>query len=269
MSLKIVKIGGSVITYKDRPYTINSNALISIAEQVSRYVREYREPLLIIHGGGSFGHAAVSECIEKDGVLTSNCVAKVFQAMLSLNKVFCEYFVRFSIPIAPLQTHSIFYEVKHGDSSEIVCSLDVIKLSINANLYPVLFGDVILVYNEEGNHRKYWFRVLSGDEIAWLLTKALNAKELIFVTNVGGLYTSDPYTDRNAKLIRSISRKQLDSVSFSKPKGYDVTGGMELKVRLGIKLGIKGVVVKITDYKECNLYNSLVGIDFRGTIIWY
>ncbi len=263
-----MKIGGSVITYKDKPYTINSNALVSIAEQIGRYVRKYQEPLIIIHGGGSFGHAAVSECIEREGTLTSNCAARVFQAMLSLNKAFCEYLLKFNIPIAPLQTHSIFYEIENGGASEVVCSLDVIKLFINANLYPILFGDVILVYNKK-DHQRYNFRVLSGDEVAWLLTKALNAKELIFITNVGGLYTSDPYTNSNAKLIRSISREQLSKVIFSKPRGYDVTGGMELKVMLGIKFGVKGVIVKITDYKEDNLYNSLVGLDFRGTTIWY
>ncbi len=266
--VKIVKIGGSVITYKDRPYTVDYDSLANVARQLSKYVRDIGKPLIIIHGGGSFGHAAVKECGNKDS-LDPLCASKVINAMMRLDSIFCDELIKLGLAVTPLPPHAVFYEVKDVKHPKGILKYDLslIKYYIGVGVNPVLFGDVITVLSMDLSHST--FRVLSGDEIAWILAKELGIKEIIFVTRVGGLYTSDPHTSSSASLIRSISKSQLSEVVFAKPQGYDVTGGMEFKIRMGLELGIEGVKVKIVGYEGDNLYNSLVGLDFRGTTIWY
>src|SRR2546428_13349796 len=53
--LTILKIGGSVITDKARECTPDISAIQRIADQLS----DYDLPLILIHGGGFFGHPFV------------------------------------------------------------------------------------------------------------------------------------------------------------------------------------------------------------------
>ena len=48
----LIKLGGSVITIKDRALTPNIQAI----ERLSHVLARLSESLIIVHGGGSFGH---------------------------------------------------------------------------------------------------------------------------------------------------------------------------------------------------------------------
>ena len=48
----IIKLGGSVITFKDKPLSANYKAI----ENISHILKRVISPLIIVHGGGSYGH---------------------------------------------------------------------------------------------------------------------------------------------------------------------------------------------------------------------
>ena len=48
----ILKLGGSVITAKSKPQTLNVRAIKNIAKIIS----EFDKPIIVVHGAGSFGH---------------------------------------------------------------------------------------------------------------------------------------------------------------------------------------------------------------------
>ncbi|MBS7631517.1 amino acid kinase, partial [Candidatus Bathyarchaeota archaeon] len=58
MSLIILKLGGSVVTEKDKPVTPNKENI----KRLSREIAEAGEgELILIHGGGSYGHPVADE----------------------------------------------------------------------------------------------------------------------------------------------------------------------------------------------------------------
>ncbi|UCH38405.1 MAG: hypothetical protein JSV76_06030, partial [Candidatus Bathyarchaeota archaeon] len=51
--LTLLKLGGSVITNKEKPCTPNHSVIMRLAHEIKR---ANITPLVIVHGGGSFGH---------------------------------------------------------------------------------------------------------------------------------------------------------------------------------------------------------------------
>jgi isopentenyl phosphate kinase len=52
-NLVLIKIGGSVATYKERPVSANYSAIDGFSKAIS-LIKEV--PIILVHGGGSFGH---------------------------------------------------------------------------------------------------------------------------------------------------------------------------------------------------------------------
>ncbi|HEX2231504.1 MAG TPA: hypothetical protein VHG34_04875, partial [Nitrososphaeraceae archaeon] len=50
--LALIKLGGSVVTFKEKPLTANFEAINNII----RVIATIKIPLIVVHGGGSFGH---------------------------------------------------------------------------------------------------------------------------------------------------------------------------------------------------------------------
>jgi len=48
----LIKLGGSIITNKEKPLSPR----IKTIENLAKNLKKIDEPLIIVHGGGSFGH---------------------------------------------------------------------------------------------------------------------------------------------------------------------------------------------------------------------
>ena len=79
-----MKLGGSVVTIKDKPLTPNRKTIVRLADEIQR---ANVKPLIIIHGGGSFGHTVAKEYEIAGGYKNSRQLiglSKTHQAMLAL-----------------------------------------------------------------------------------------------------------------------------------------------------------------------------------------
>ena len=63
----ILKVGGSVITDKGRPLAIDREAMEAVCGEISRAYVDGVRRIVVIHGGGSYGHYIVSRIRESKG----------------------------------------------------------------------------------------------------------------------------------------------------------------------------------------------------------
>ena len=71
MTICFLKLGGSLITDKDKTDTPNLARLAKISEEISKALHDKPDLRLIIgHGSGSFGHHAAKIYHTRDGVKT-------------------------------------------------------------------------------------------------------------------------------------------------------------------------------------------------------
>ncbi len=208
-----------------------------------------------MHGGGSYGHSLVAECLKHFGKLTLECFTRVSFYMNLLNTYVLEALLSSKVPAVGVSPKIICKE------SEVVeCDLTTVSQLLKVGLIPVLYGDVII--NDNG------FKVLSGDDIVWILAKKLNADAVIFLTDVDGIYDRNPKFFKNASLLTHTSLDEvLNRVEFWRVE--DVTGGMLGKLRKAKEFGVKGLKIYVVNgLKQGNLYNALRENNVLGSVIW-
>jgi isopentenyl phosphate kinase len=259
----VLKLGGSVVTFKDRIETPNIQAI----RRLSREIAEAKHPsLLIVHGGGSFGHpyAQAYKLTEgyKGGRTQLAGFTRTREAMLKLNSIIVKALNLAGVPAVGLQTSALAV-TRAGRISSL--NLEPILGVLRLGGVPVLYGDAVL-------DLKQGFTILSGDRLSTALALRLGSRRLIMGADVDGVYTSDPKVDPNSKLIRELNvhgkefRAVLSGIKGS--RAMDVTGGMKQKI-LEVKPFVSkgGTVLIVNALKPGSVGKALQGLKTRGTLI--
>ena len=257
--MQIVKLGGSVVTVKDMPMTADHENVKRLAEEIKA---AWPTPLVVIHGGGSFGHPVAKRYGIADGFTSERQVigfTRTHQAMVALNTIIVDALLDEGIPalsVAPSAFIATYDgRMPRGDFENIG------RLVVKGML-PVLYGDAVI-------DKSRGFSILSGDQLAVRLAVSMGANRLIFGVDVDGVYTSNPKLAPQARLIDRLSLEKLEGfVEIGKALTTDVTGGMLGKVseaRAAVEAGIEVRMVNAT--KPGVILKALRGEPVAGTVL--
>ena len=255
----ILKLGGSVITEKEKPLTPNYKAI----KRLSREIKESNiKKLVIVHGGGSFGHPIAKKYDISSGLKNEKQLlgfSETHMAMVELNKIIIESLLGEGVPAVPISPLSFIIN-KSGRIWKI--DLEIIRRLLDMDFVPVLYGDTVL-------DTDLGFTILSGDQIASKLAIELKAERLIFGVDVDGIFTGDPKLDPSAKLIENLKLGKIEKLNLDfGVRGFDVTGGMHGKFMEAFEAVKCGVKVFVVNARKPNLIkNALMGLPVRGTLI--
>ena len=238
--LIILKIGGSVITEKNREGVARKKQIERIAREISQDAKN----LILVHGAGSYGHPLVQR---------GETPLAMHESVKQLNSLFMDALDRAGVRAMPV--HPMGCAVMRNGRIKSMMTAQISAL-LDRSYVPVLHGDVT-VDETKG------FAILSGDQIVVYLAKKSHAARVGMGTDVDGILA-------NSDVVRKIN-----SGDFHKIKKYiglsgsiDVTRGMLGKVEELIKLakfGIPSCVFNAT--KENAVRKFLAGKDTGGTVI--
>lgn len=255
----ILKLGGSLITDKTKKFSIRDDVLKRLAKEIKAGTKD---DLIIIHGGGSFGHPVADEYDLSEGFKDKDQlkgVALTRKAMDELNFHVIKALVTEDIPAVAVQPSSNII-CKNGRIEEM--NISIIKRYIGLGMVPVLYGDIVL-------DTEIGFSILSGDQIISYLPRYMKTKRVILCADVDGIYDKDPKKFKDAELIKEINKENSGGV-MSKLEGTpgDVTGGIKGKILELINLAdedIKSIV--INGLIPGRLEDSLMDKDVIGTVV--
>ncbi len=201
----IIKLGGSVITDKAKYRKFRN-------EIVSRLVTELpSSDLIIVHGGGSFGHIISKQHSLQNGLNNQNFLkfVQVQNDMIELNLNIMRILYESEIPAISLPAHS--FHVYHESFN-----FDIFEKFMNLGFVPVTYGDIILDIEKK-------VAICSGDYLIEKLAEHFKPEQVIFVTDVDGIYTKNPKLYKDAKFIKELSVNDSIETEMSVA---DVTGGI-------------------------------------------
>jgi len=233
----LIKLGGSIITNKDKECTF----LYKPTRRLIEEIRDLTEPLIVTHGGGSFGHKKAYRYRLKEGLIKNAGVdqiagfCEVQQDMRTLNQYVLDIMNKTGMKAAPVPTCS---SVIYNDGQLATLDLRLYDKIMALGAVPVGFGDVVF-------DTKRVFTICSADHLMFALAKEYKPTSVVFVTDVDGLFDADPDKDPKAKLIPLV--RSLDEL----PKGLqpqfvdgrDVTGGMAAKAKHAFRIAELGMPV--------------------------
>lgn len=256
----ILKIGGSAITDKTGDLAAKTEIINRLAEEVKR---ADLDNLIIVHGGGSFGHPTAAQYGIKDGYKEPTQklgFAETHHIMTVLNGLVMDALIMHEVPAVSMAPSCCIItedgKIKTFDDS-------VMKSMMKMGFTPVMYGDVVL-------DDKLGFTVLSGDQLVAYLAIKYKAEKIVMGVDTDGLYDADPKTNPNAKPYKRLNLAELKKIqaNIGKAQGTDVTGGMANKIAELIPAIEAGVHVTITGAtKAQSIMRALVGKDVLGTEI--
>jgi isopentenyl phosphate kinase len=225
-----------------------------VAREISSFLRsENRGKLFLIHGGGSFGHFFAKQfgLNTKFSKIDPEGIATTLTSMLQLHSLVLEQLNSKDVFCATLFPS----EMVSVDGKNITPNGTLrIQSAFSSRLIPITFGNLLLK-----NGRA---RIISGDEIALALVRKFRAKKVIFAMDVDGIY---PTSRLEGNVLETVSPKSKVESFMRK---YDVTGGMEKKLKTGIQMNKAGAeVFFLNGSKEGRLSAALKGETVLATKI--
>ncbi len=221
--LAFLKLGGSLITDKTRPYTPRLTMLDSLAMQIAVSIQENPEMQLILgHGSGSFGHQAASKFNTRLGVSGPEewkGFAEVWYQASALNRMVVEALRKVKLPAVTLAP---FPAITSHDGIINAWDLTPLKASLANGLLPLLHGDVVIDEARGGT-------ILSTEDLFAYLAPQMQPKRILLAGLEKGVWKDFP---NRTQLLREITPKTFieQAPGLGLSGGADVTGGMKSKV---------------------------------------
>jgi isopentenyl phosphate kinase len=229
-ALIFLKLGGSLITDKNKEETAHPDVIRRIAREVrSALDRNPDLRLLLGHGSGSFGHfVAQRHGLLEEGPPNWQGYAQTGAAAARLNRLATDIFLEESVPVVSIQPSA---SARCRDGELIGMETETIERTLHHGLVPLIYGDVALD-DVRG------CTIISTEQIFAYLAHQLEParmglSRIVLAGEVSGVFTADPLRDESARLTPEISRQNISQVehALAGSHGVDVTGGMVSKVR--------------------------------------
>ena len=273
--LAFLKLGGSLITDKMKPYTPLLDVMDNLAQQIATSLKSQPDLRLVIgHGAGSFGHVAASEYKTRDGYPRPSPLthrerdttedsywkgfAEVWYQASSLNRYVMEALHKAGLRTIALPPSG---SVITSDGQVSVWETTPIRMALAAGMVPVIFGDVVFDEIRGGT-------ILSTENLFSFLVKALSPERVLLAGQEEAVWEDFPARTRRLERITPDSFEEIKQ-GVGGSAAADVTGGMEAKVRemLDLVQDNPGLKVQIfSGAQPGNLVRALLG-EILGTEI--
>lgn len=220
--IKILKVGGSVLTDKNRPACARTEEI----ERVAREAAASSSGLVIIHGAGSFGHIpakmyGLHERFDPEGLRETHA------SVVRLNELVVSALSRAGAN--PVPVHPLSCAFLRNGRLETVYTKPISEM-VKRGLVPVLHGDVAMDALRGSG-------IVSGDQLVSYMARALCADVVAVGTDVDGVIF-------NGIVLPRVTRADLPGIAgnLGESTGVDVTGGMKGKLLELLDLADAGIV---------------------------
>ena len=274
--LVFLKLGGSLITDKTKPYTPRLDVMDDLALQIATALRSHPNLRLVLgHGAGSFGHVPASEYHTRDGLPPHPTplshrerdetddnywkgFAEVWYQAEMLNRHVMDALHKANVRAITLPP-SVSVIASEGRVS--VWETTPIRMALSAVITPVIHGDVVFDEVRGGT-------ILSTEDLFTHLAHALLPDRILLAGLEEAVWADFP---SRTKKIERITPQTFNEISagVGMADGADVTGGMASKVKQTLELVKNSSVASVQIFsgeEPGNLVRALTG-EKLGTVI--
>ncbi len=261
--LVFLKLGGSLITDKDLPYTPRLDKLTELAQEIKAVLypdrlagpqKQAGLKLILGHGSGSFGHTAGKKYGTRNGVHSPEewaGFAEVRFQAAELNRYVMEALFKAGVPALSFPPSST---IVSRDGKVASYETAAIRMALAKDILPVVYGDVAFDEIRGGT-------ILSTEDVFGYLARELHPQRILLAGLEAGVWEDFP---ARTKLVNAISSKSYEEMrkGIGKSSSADVTGGMASKVEEMLNLvgQVDGLTAQIFSAENAgNLTRALEG----------
>lgn len=243
--LIFLKLGGSLITDKTRPFIPRLELLDDLAGQIASALQENADLRLVLgHGSGSYGHQPASKFGTRRGVAGLEAwrgFIEVWYQASALNRLVIDALRRAGLPAITLSPAA---SVTAHEGKVFIWDLYPLQTSLYQRLLPVIHGDVVFDEARGGT-------ILSTEDLFSHLARELHPNRILLAGLEPGVWEDFP---ARTKLIPELTPGDVTRqvTGLGGADGVDVTGGMRAKVTemLALVYEVPGLEVQIFSGQE-------------------
>ncbi|MDR2529383.1 MAG: glutamate 5-kinase [Synergistaceae bacterium] len=246
----VVKVGTSSITYPTGK--VNLGKMELLARELSDLHSAGRELILTSSGAVGAGVGKLN-CPPPSSLPEKQALAAIGQGILM--HMYEKFFSEYSKSVAQvLLTRDCFSD-------------PVRYLNSRNTLFSLLNFGVIPIINENDTVAVEELKFGDNDTLSAMVTCNAEADLLLILSDVNGLYDSDPRKNEDARLISQVSEITVEMVKNSKAKGGTLSsGGMFTKLSAARMTMANGIPLVIASSDEPNVIRRVADGEAVGTL---
>ena len=240
----VIKVGSALITGK-KSNLINKKILSNIVSEINLLNKVKKEVLLVSSGALALGRKHLNLKNINFKVSEKQAIASVGQVLLI--NAWKEAFLNHNINCGQILLTHLDAEIR----SSSINARNTIESLIKYGIIPVI--------NENDSVATKELRYGDNDQLAARVAQIASADLLVLLSDVHGLYTSNPSNNKNARLIKRIYKisKSIEKASENTSSSTAV-GGMETKVKAAQIALASGCHMVITKGSKNDIFSSIL-----------
>lgn len=238
----IIKVGTSTLTHKTG--RVNIRAIENLVKAIADIKNSGKEVILVTSGAIGLGMAKLGLNERPKDTPSKQACAAIGQT--ELMNLYERFFGEYNIPVAQVLLTKYIIADERRDHVE-----NAFEKILTYGAIPIVNeNDVVAIDELE-------LEVGENDSLAAIVATLVKADLMIILSDIDGLYDSDPRTNPNAKLIRRVTNITEEIESGAKGAGSKFgTGGMATKVKAAKICLSGGTAMIITNGSDtANLYD--------------
>lgn len=247
----VIKIGSNTLALPDG--TQNTEFMSSFARQCAELIKEGKQIILVSSGAQVAGVSTTKEWARKKDVHYRQALCSIGQ--VELMHQWRKAFQKEGLHIGQLLLTKDDFKNEHR------------SLNIRNTLFTLVDEGVVPIINENDSVSFDEIKIGDNDNLSALTAILWSADLLILFSDIDGVYSDNPKTNPDAKLIEEVTsvpelRKEIkigDTNAFG-------TGGMETKLQAAEKVTAYGIHMLLANGSKDQVLMKLAEGSAKGTI---
>ena len=247
----VIKIGSNTLANKDG--TVNVEFMEKFSAECSALMTQGKQLIIVSSGAQVAGLSTIEGWAHKGDIHYRQALASIGQVEL-MHKWRCAFKIK-EIHVAQLLLTKDDFEDKHR------------TLNIRNTLFTLVDENVIPIINENDSIATDEFFIGDNDNLSALTANLWSADLLILFSDIDGVYTDNPKTNPEAKLIEVVEsiddlKKQI-KIGSTNSFG---TGGIATKIEAAEKTTKCGIPLLLANGGKENPLTHLADGSQKGTL---
>ena len=247
----VIKIGSNTRAKADG--TQNTDFMASFAAQCRTLIDAGKQIVVVSSGAQVSGVSTLKEWARKKDVHFRQALCAIGQVelMAQWRKAFAEQ----NLHIGQLLFTKEDFENDHR------------SLNIRNTLFTLADEGVIPIINENDSVSIDEFQIGDNDNLSALTAILWSADMLILFSDIDGIYTDNPKTNKNAKLIETVESipELRKTITIGETNAFG-TGGIETKIQAAEKTTVYGIPMLLANGGHENILTDLINGKAKGTL---
>ena len=247
----VIKIGSNTLAKPDG--TINIDFMLDFAAQCAQLIKQGKQLILVSSGAQVAGVSTTKEWARKKDVHYRQALCAIGQ--VELMHQWRKAFGQQGLHIGQLLLTKDDFENEHR------------SLNIRNTLFTLVDEGVVPIINENDSVSFDEIKIGDNDNLSALTAILWSADMLILFSDIDGVYSDNPKTNKDARLIESVTSipELRKSIKIGETNSFG-TGGIETKLQAAEKVNEYGIQMLLSNGGKEKALMNLLEENAKGTL---